>query len=368
MVRNVKLKTEPSGNGSRRRGSGLECRAIRSRYNAVKNLITEDRDAISRVGSDKFNYIINEVESLHEHVHKPKQQVADAEGLLDITNTLVTFIKAHNNGGVTPSDFVNCLIRDFGQQSGASRITKYEAISSIRWKDIGLAVSPVFKSCRGCRTMIGPMNLKLKQRKTVDRKKHRKPVERRTRPKELDDESVTKEKTDTDKIMAIMFGILKKNRKIRLENLVLNRNSFAQTVENLFALSFLVKDGRVQITVDDKGCHLVSPRNAPGATAVFSGEASFSHFVFRFDFRDWKLMMDSVGVGGEKMPHRNPDDVSECNSEPDSPSSEETNPPFEPTKLVLKFSGNQWACFPRSENQTSAGLKTKGSTRRAARI
>ncbi|KAM7524588.1 hypothetical protein LguiA_014490 [Lonicera macranthoides] len=323
MVRNVKLKTEPSGNSSRRRGSGLECRAIRSRYNAVKNLITEDRDAISRVGSDKFNYIINEVESLHEHVHKPKQQVADAEGLLDITNTLVTFIKAHNNGGVTPSDFVNCLIRDFGQQSGASRITKYEAISSIRWKDIGLA---------------------------------------------LDDESVTKEKTDTDKIMAIMFGILKKNRKIRLENLVLNRNSFAQTVENLFALSFLVKDGRVQITVDDKGCHLVSPRNAPGATAVFSGEASFSHFVFRFDFRDWKLMMDSVGVGGEKMPHRNPDDVSECNSEPDSPSSEETNPPFEPTKLVLKFSGNQWACFPRSENQTSAGLKTKGSTRRAARI
>lgn len=65
------------------------------------------------------------------------------------------------------------------------------------------------------------------------------------------------EKTDTDKNMATMFNILRSKRKANLENLILNRNCFAQTVENLFALSFLIKDGRVMVSVDEAGRHIV---------------------------------------------------------------------------------------------------------------
>ncbi|KAK9289607.1 hypothetical protein L1049_007764 [Liquidambar formosana] len=312
-----------------------ERRVLRSRYLAVKNLISDEREDITRVDSDKFNSVINEVESLHQLVQKPREQVADAETLLDITNTLVTSVKAHNIDGLTPSDFVNCLLRDFAQQGGLSGSTE-DGRNSIAWKDVGFAVSHVFTRGPSCCTMLGPMNTELKQRKPVVHRKRVQPTES-AQPEELDD-TVAEERTDTDKNMSTMFDILRRNKRVRLENLVLNRKSFAQTVENLFALSFLVKDGRAEITVNEEGCHLVSPRNAPAANAVLSGEVSYGHFVFRFDFRDWKLMMGCVEIGEELMPHRNQVNFS-SNCQPDLVSGEVQE--TAPTTPIRKLSRNR---------------------------
>ncbi|KAL2480549.1 Non-structural maintenance of chromosomes element 4A [Abeliophyllum distichum] len=310
-------------------------RVLRSKYLTVKNRISDERDDISKVDSDKFKSIIAEVDGLHQHVTKPREQVADAEALFDIANTLVTSVQSYCNEGTTPSDFVSSLIRDFGEQGGPNR-NQDAGATSIRWEEIGLAVSHVFRSAPGCCTMVGPMNTEVKPCKQVARKKRARPTTR-SQPEELD-ESASEEKTDTDRNMATMFDILRKKRKVNLANLILNRNAFAQTVENLFALSFLVKDGRAEITVDEKNCHLVSPKNAPGANAILSGEVSYNHFIFRFDFRDWKLMLASVEDGEELMPHRDKVNIS-SNMHPTSDS--EVTQAAHPTTPIKKLSRNR---------------------------
>ncbi|TYI95739.1 hypothetical protein E1A91_D01G019300v1 [Gossypium mustelinum] len=270
-------------------------RTLRTRYLAVKNLIFDERDDLSSIDSAKFKSIVNDLESLHQFVLKPREQIADAEALLDITNTLLTSVKATNGDGITISDFVDSLVRDFAKQS-----SRPDGRTLIDWKKIGIEFSDASRSSRGCRTMIGPMDTQMKQRKA--RRKRARLVENE-QPAEVDDTDI-KKKTNTDINMATMFDILRKHRIVRLEQLVLNRNSFAQTVENIFALSFLVKDGRADIKLDEKGIHLVSPKNAPTATAIASKEVVYNHFVFRFDFKDWKLMKDYIEVGHELMPHR----------------------------------------------------------------
>ncbi|CAH2036380.1 unnamed protein product [Thlaspi arvense] len=276
-------------------------RILRSQYLALINKISDSKDDLTRADSDKFSRIFSEFENLHQKVQKPREQIADAEAFLDIANTIMSSVKSQSASGVSPAEFVNALVNGFGQASLGIDADETAPVS-LKWKDLGLAVcSTVLVSC-GCSTMLGPMDTELKERKRTVHRKRTKPGEG-VRPEEVDD-TESEEKTDTDKNMAIMFNILRQKKRVRLENLVLNRRSFAQTVENLFAMSFLAKDGRVEIIVDKSGSHFSLPRNAPAANVVMSGEVVYNHFVFRFDFKDWKLMSEMVPMGEELMPHR----------------------------------------------------------------
>ncbi|XP_020539946.1 non-structural maintenance of chromosomes element 4 homolog A isoform X3 [Jatropha curcas] len=263
--------------------------ALRSRYLAVKNLINGEREDIGKFDSDKFKSVFHEVQSLHQQVQKPREQIVDAEALFGITNSLLVSVKAHGSDGITASDFVSCLLKDFGQQGGPGSCA--EAVRDIVWNKIGAAASHVFRTGPGCCTMIGPMDAELKTRKTVVRK-HEKPTTS-AQPEE--------------------------------------------TVENLFTLSFLVKDGRAEIKVNENGWHLVSPRNAASAMAVASGEVVYRHFVFRLDFKDWQLMASSVGLGEEVMPNRTQMSLS-CNSQQDPMS---IGSEAGPTTPIRKLSRNR---------------------------
>ncbi|XP_020239982.1 non-structural maintenance of chromosomes element 4 homolog A [Cajanus cajan] len=267
-------------------------RIIRSQFLKLKTLINDKRDDLLNTDSSKFDTILDEFDKLHDQVEKPREQVADAEALLDLTRTLVGSVRSLANEGVTPSQFVSSLLIHYGQ-----------AQDSIDWQKLGLAVSPIFLSVHGSSTMLGPMDNQLKQRKVGVRRTRDSRPATITRPQQLD-EAVTEEKTDTDKNMATMFDILRRAKRVRLENLIMNKTSFAQTVENLFALSFLVKDGRAEISLDEDRSHYVSPKNAPAANLVSSKEVSYTHFVFRYDYKDWKMMKDLVPDGKELMPNR----------------------------------------------------------------
>ncbi|XWS73468.1 hypothetical protein CRYUN_Cryun02cG0131700 [Craigia yunnanensis] len=100
------------------------------------------------------------------NVSKPREQVADAKALLDLANTLVTSVKSVSYEGISLADFVNCLVREFVKSNRSLDTQENEQIS-INWKDMGMAVSPFFRTCKGICTMLGPMKNELKQRKCM---------------------------------------------------------------------------------------------------------------------------------------------------------------------------------------------------------
>ncbi|EEC83860.1 hypothetical protein OsI_29840 [Oryza sativa Indica Group] len=270
--------------------------AIRARYAAVKDMIRAEKD-----GADmrRLGVAMGEIKQLHHKVQRPKEQVADGEALLELVNSLAITAKSKKKDGPTPSEFVTSLLTKFGVRASLLDAS----IESFSCSDLGAMASPLFMTATGCQTMNGALNLAIEERrKRVARRLFdrfpSKPAGLYETTPDLD------ERNDTDKNMAVMFKLLRKNKCVKLENLILNRQSFAQTVENIFALSFLVKDGRVEIDVDDKGNHFVVPRNAPAAELITSREVINSQYVFRFDTKDWKIMEGVVEPGDELMPHR----------------------------------------------------------------
>ncbi|KAL3683516.1 hypothetical protein R1sor_001538 [Riccia sorocarpa] len=267
-------------------------RKLRSRYRDLQNSLADDKDELAQSDSCKFDKLFDQMESLHQLVNKPREQVADAELFLGITTGLLEVAKgARCKNGMSPSEFVGTLMHNFGG-------------SKVNWNLLGMTTCGIFREAPGVLTMVGPMDIEVKQRK-VQQRRTRDKITERTRVQEVE-EGKGKEDSETDANMFVMFKILSEYPSgVEMGRLILNRNSFAQTIENLFCMSFLAKDGRAEITIRDGGVFVVA-RNAPSHEERGRGQGLIhnSQFVFRIDWKDWKFMKETIQEGTELMPHR----------------------------------------------------------------
>lgn len=277
-------------------------RVLRSKYRQLKQSIAEDAEELSRLESNRFHELVEKMDDLHKEVQKPREQIADAEAVMNLTSNFLGSVKGSmRKNGTSPAAFISALLGTFGNRAVAA---DDEAVLEVDWGKLGLAVSGFLREAPGVCTMLGPMNIEPKVRQAhAPRAKRIRPTEE-TRAEEVRDQGEAEAKSETDANMETMFNILRKVKRARLDALVLNRESFSQTVENIFSLSFLIKDGRAAITYDKDGTHLVAPKNAPSSHDRQSGQVTNTQFVFRYDWTCWQTMQEKLEAGAELMPDR----------------------------------------------------------------
>ncbi|KAI3867963.1 hypothetical protein MKX03_035179 [Papaver bracteatum] len=242
-----------------------------SNFHSLRNLIQEESENIGL--SDKFSLFLGELEQLHQLATTPRQLVIDAKVLSDFVCKLSLSIKTFRNK-TSPTDFITCMLHKYGEKNSSNQSR------SLKWNEIGKDVCDIF----GHAMVTDPNNKKM-----VSKKRMRSIME----VDYLED-------LDGNGVVLKM-----RKRSVKFENVILNRNSFAQTAENLFTLSILVSMGRAEIKGDDDGHLVVSLRNAPNSNLIKCGEVQCKHFIHVLGYKDWNMMKDFVGVGDEVMPHRN---------------------------------------------------------------
>ncbi|CAO2651460.1 Nn.00g040300.m01.CDS01 [Neocucurbitaria sp. VM-36] len=91
---------------------------------------------------------------------------------------------------------------------------------------------------------------------------------------------------------------------VSLLDFAINPNDFGQTVENLFYISFLVREGNAKIIKDDRGLPLLIPEEPHGVSDQREKNVQKHQAVFSIDYPTWQMFIDAFDIKEPLIPHR----------------------------------------------------------------
>ncbi|RKF55432.1 Non-structural maintenance of chromosome element 4 [Erysiphe neolycopersici] len=96
---------------------------------------------------------------------------------------------------------------------------------------------------------------------------------------------------------------------ISLFNFVINPHSFGQSVENLFYVSFLIRDGKMAVSLDSRGIPYLELRDDGEDSSQLDGPTKRHQAVLALDMASWKQLIEAFKINETIIPHREETEV-----------------------------------------------------------
>ncbi|KAG6098007.1 hypothetical protein E4U30_000133 [Claviceps sp. LM220 group G6] len=111
---------------------------------------------------------------------------------------------------------------------------------------------------------------------------------------------------DAEKTRLMHQHGLRSTGGIDLMRFVVNPYSFGQTVENMFYVSFLIRDARIEIELDEHGLPAIAPveRDPSGDETQPRHGASKHQAILSMDEETWREIIDVFQITQPMIPHR----------------------------------------------------------------
>ena len=267
----------------------------------------------------------------------------------------------------TPAELVTRLIHLFTHNCADKTATAAEDSGAFDWRVCGSHVAKHFAEAPAASFMNGPMDAQVKLRAAHQRRRNE-PLGPVTTTDAVDD---TNAEQQTDHAMKRMVKVMKerktKRQPLTMEELSVNPTSFAQFVENVFTLSFLVKDGEAGLALPEEaplreGETGLRPTVKKTRKPEENMDVERATFVMHLDVAGWRALTTSNGGRAGAMPHR--DDGDDEKRALDAPGAG-----FEPAGAVAArdASGDQAGTLDRENGDARAGpLRAAGKKRARA--
>ncbi|KAK3822842.1 MAG: Nse4 C-terminal-domain-containing protein [Benniella sp.] len=225
-----------------------EMRKIRQQYRKLITDTEENRKELIDPTNDGLLANVDQANKLYQNVSGTHEATLDAK-LLVISADLGLQKARHlrmGQGGFDETEYISKLISKMGSHDVGNEQ------QSLNWSNIGRIATKWTRKVPTMDFMLGPMSVEHKSRFVTQRQRIVRDPKAMRKPQELREEDIARQENETTKNVMQIADILEEcTDKVNLFELVINPESFGQTIENIFYLSFLVRDGKVSITEED---------------------------------------------------------------------------------------------------------------------
>jgi len=121
-------------------------------------------------------------------------------------------------------------------------------------------------------------------------------------PEQLKEKDIERQENETTRNVKMVFDILGERQPINLFEFIINPESFGQTVENLFYLSFLIRDSKVNID-DESGQPILTLCEPPTAENYAEGLIK-KQLVMQIDMNTWQELIEVYEINESVIPTR----------------------------------------------------------------
>ncbi|KAI0808035.1 Nse4 C-terminal-domain-containing protein [Fomes fomentarius] len=288
-------------------------RDIRRRYRRQIQELTETQD----ISTEEVTNRLREANRLFGEVRAIQEATNDSGLLLQISQIGAAKARAmkSGSGAFDVDDFVARLITYMGGRKPVSPVgdgdeeedeSEYDAAGApLDWERIARRALSKSRRVPAMDFMLGPLSIEQKKRTAAKRAKLEKNKEDMKKPQEITEDDITRSENETTKNVATLERLLSNiEGTVNIFKFIINPDDFGQSVENLFYLSFLIRDGKCAFQTDeDTGEPTIMLCEQP--THQDYDEGLVKHqLVMEFDMNTWKRAIEVFNITEPMIPQR----------------------------------------------------------------
>ncbi|KAA1089013.1 nuclear protein [Puccinia graminis f. sp. tritici] len=278
------------------------------------------KDNATVITAEEFNQqVIGLDDNFKSHVRAPAEATIDSRALRFLSETALKKSKLFkiDINAFDPDEFVLRFRQVMTAKApidtvGNSSEDEEGAAEEIDWCKVGKRLMRYSRRAPAMDLMYGPLEIQQKKRKLTQRVKLEKHESDMKQPELIDNNDIERSQAEMSALIKKISDLLTTEggtNGINLFQFFINPGSFSQSVENLFCLSFLIRDGKAAIDCDDeegveREFPVVYSTEPAGADVIQEDGFTKTQIILELTMQDWQDAIDLYGIESSIIPDR----------------------------------------------------------------